>query len=346
MNLKNILTIAFLFGGLMFIQSCGDDEIDTPTVDTSALKAAVSQATDLIATTSEGTGAGQYLLGSQDILQDAIDLAQDVLDNAASTQTVVDNATVAMNAAIAAYQANLVTPIDPGNLTGHWTFDDASGTTVADFSGNNFTGTFGSEALFGGGSPAWTTDRYGNANKAISFDKGAKITVPYNASLNPGLMSISLWINATENRENNRFMGLHSWEGFKFQLQSANKAFFTGHTTEGIFDKDTDPPLELGTWYHVTVTIGDGNTTFYVNGVQTTKWEDTPGTMFPDSSHDLVFGVGSSKYAATTENFDVDKIIPADWGGYYNGALDEVRIYKSVLSESQVSSIYAQERVQ
>ena len=345
MKLTHFLSMIILLGGLMIIQSCNKDD-DPVELDTTALQTAIDQAEDLIATTSEGTATGQFQLGSQDLLLDAIDLAQGVLDNSESTQTQVDNAVIALNAAMDVYNASIIIPVDPDNLVGHWTFDDASGTTVTDYSGNGFTGTFGTESGFGTGTPQWTADRYGNANKAISFDLGAKITVPYNTALNPAKMSVSLWVNATETKGNNRFMGLHSWNGFKFQLQDANKSFFTASTSDGIYDRDTDPPLELDTWYQLVVTFGDGNMTFYINGTKTTTWEELPGTFVTVADHDLVFGVGSSKYAATADNYDVDKIIPLDWGGFYVGSLDEIRMYKSVLTDSQVSSIYDAEKVQ
>lgn len=343
MNLTKFLFAVILLGGIFLGTSCDDDDT-TPSVDLATLQATINSASGLISSTTEGTAEGQFQLGSQQTLQDAIDLAQGVLSNSTSTQTQIDNANIALTAAIATFNASEIVPVDPDNLSGHWTFDGGSGTAATDFSGNGFDGTFGTVAGFGGEMPTWTADRYGNANKAIAFDKGAKVTIPYNTALNPSKMSISLWVNAAENRENNRFMGLHSWNGFKFQLQSGDKPFFTAATSEGIFDRDTDPALDLNTWYHLTVTIGDGNMSFYVNGTKVKTWEDTPGTMVSVVGHDLVFGVGSSKYADTPDNYDNDQIIPLAWGGYFHGALDEVRIYKSVLSDSQVSSIYAAEK--
>lgn len=344
---SKVVVLAILMGGALLMNSCdgSDDDPVAPTIEKSALQTAISSAETAASTAVEGTAEGQFVYGSTDVLQSAIDLAQGVLGNANSTQIAIDNTVIAINEAINVFEANAIVPIDPANLVGQWTFDEGTGTTVADFSGNNFSGTFGSVAGFGGGTPTWTTDRYGNENKAILFDLGAKITVPYNNALNPTVMSISVWIRADENRDSNRFMGLHSWNGYKFQLQSANKSFFTGATSDGIWDRDTDPGLELDTWYHLTVTIGEGNMTFYINGTETKVWDNTPGTMATVSGHDLVFGVDSSKYADTADNYDADKIIPLAWGGYFHGAMDEVRIYKSVLTASQVTSIYDTEKV-
>ncbi|WP_282160914.1 LamG-like jellyroll fold domain-containing protein [Ulvibacterium marinum] len=346
-----ILLFVVLIGGCGLLQNCSSDDGGTTTpppvvVNTAALDAAITSAANSIANTTEGTAVGNYTVGSQDILQTAIGNAQTIVDNASSTQAQVDAALVSLNSAIDSYNAAVIEEIDPDNLVGHWKFDDGSGTTVADDSGNDFTGTFGAETMLdaAAANPVWTADRFGTADKALLFDKGSKVTVPYNAAINPPMMSISVWIRVDENRESNRFIGLHEWVGYKFQTQSADKAFFTSHTTEGTFDKDTDPPLVLGTWYHLVVTVGDGNTTFFINGAQTQQWTDTPGTMFPDSTHDLTFGVGSSQYAAVDTDFDIDGIVPAAWGGYFHGAIDEIRIYKTILSPTQVTSIFNAEK--
>ncbi len=198
---------------------------------------------------------------------------------------------------------------------------------------------------WGGVLPTWTTDRYGNDGGALAFDLGAFVKIPYNTALNPETMSISVWVNTTEIAGNNRFMGLHSWVGYKFQLQDANKSFFTIATAEAIYDKDTDPPLEIETWYNLAVTFGGGYMKFYINGTETKVWDDTPGTALANTGNDLVFGRGSDVYAADDSNYDNDKIIPLSWGGYFRGALDEIRIYNSVLTAAQVQSIYDLEKV-
>lgn len=341
----SILIFAFLLGLASFSCSSSDDD-DEVVVNRTVLATKISEATSLVSSTVEGTAEGQYERGSQDILQDVIDLAQNIYDTPEITQIAVDNTVLSLTAALDVYGNSIIIPIAPDDLVGHWTFDDGTGSVLTDYSGNGFNGELkdGSES-WGGVAPTWTTDRYGNAGKALNFDLGAHVSIPYNPTINPSKMSISVWVKADEILENNRFIGLHSWNGYKFQLQAINKPFFTAATTDGIFNKDTDPALDLNIWYHLAVTVGDGEMVFYVNGTETQSWSDVPGTMLPVTGHDLVFGQGSSKYAATTENYDDDNIIPLEWGGYFHGSIDEIRIYKSVLTSSQVTSIYEQEKV-
>ena len=344
-NYGKLLAILFLVFSIAFVQSCDDDDddVDPVSVVKTELLAKITEANTLISSTEEGTANGQYAIGSQTTLQAVITIAQAVNDNVDATQTEVDNSVVSLTAAITAYGAQIVSPIAPDALIGHWAFDDGSGTTVKDYSDNGYDGTFGNESGFGTGVPSWVADRYGNAGKAIAFDTGAKITVPYNTAVNPAQLTIALWINAAESRENNRFMGLQSWKGYKFQLQSGDIPFFTG-AADDIWNRDAGSGINLNTWYHIAVTFGGGNTVFYINGVSILTWDDTPGDLVAVTGHDLVFGVGSSKYAATADNYDVDHIIPLDWGGYFHGTLDEVRMYNTVLTATQITSIYTLEK--
>jgi hypothetical protein len=341
----SIVILAFLLGLASFSCSSDDDDDDV-IIDKTELAASISEANTLISSTTEGTADGQYESGSQDILQDIIDLAQIVYDDEESTQTEVDNTVISLDAAIDTYYDSAIIPIDADNLVGQWTFDDGSGTVLTDYSGNDFDGTLedGSDT-WGGDLPTWTTDRYGDENKALNFDLGAHVTIPYNSALNPSEITITVWVKADEILESNRFIGLHSWNGYKFQLQSSNKPFFTANTDDATYDKDSDPTLDLDTWYHLAVTYGDGEMIFYVNGTEMDSYDELSGDLAAVTDHDLVFGQGSSQYASTTDDYDTDQIIPLAWGGYFHGSLDEIRIYKTVLTSSQISSIYEQEKV-
>jgi hypothetical protein len=346
--------LAFLITGLTFLQSCSGSDDDAVVINKVQLEAAIATATNSLTTAVEGSAKDQYVIGSKVQLQTALDLAKAVLANSASTQIQVDNAVIALNQALALFATKKIVPIDAANLLGQWTFDEGTGSTAKDYSGNNYNGTFGSAVAGLGGPtagvlgtalPTWTSDRYGNANKALAFNKGAKVTIPYNSALNPQKISISVWVKVAEKKDGNRFMGLHSWNGFKFEIQGGNLPFFTGNTTTATYDRDdAGTAVDLNKWYNLAVTFGDGKTTFYINGVSVKAWDNTPGTLKLVTGHDLVFGVDSSKYAATTTNYDTDKIIPAEWGGFFNGSLDEIRIYKSVLTDSQVKSIYDAEK--
>ncbi|MCD9018959.1 LamG-like jellyroll fold domain-containing protein [Parachryseolinea silvisoli] len=336
------------------VSSCSDDDSgDGNNADVMAKKAiladSINIAEDLLSSTEEGVQDGQYTNGSKDALQDAIDAAQGVYDNTASTATQVANATVSLHQAMDTYRGKVILPVAAEDLVGHWSFDEGTGTTAGDESGHNFNGTFKTGPVTkGAGFPEWAEDRYGNAKKAVHFNEGANIEVPYNTALNPKKLTIALWLNADEINAGNRFLGLHSWLGYKFQLQEANRPFMTVSTATDIYDRDSEQNLPINEWHHVAATFGDGNMIFYVDGVKIKEWNNTPGDAksIAGEPYNLVIGQDfpTDKYAATDENYDEDHIIPVEWGGYFRGYLDEVRIYKTALSGPQIESIYNREK--
>ncbi|NPD47417.1 MULTISPECIES: LamG-like jellyroll fold domain-containing protein [unclassified Lentimicrobium] len=342
--MKKSMNFLMLFSLMMaisvFVTGCSeDDDPVTPAGDKTALTALIVDCEALYDGAQEGTSVGFYEVGSKEVFKTAIDAANAV--PSASAQSVMDAAEVNLEAAKTIFEGKFIQNVSTDGLVAYWLFDG----DATDFTGNGNDGVLSAgHAAFGGGMPALTTDRFGNENNAYYFNEGGFINVPYTLALNPANISISLWVNATEIRENNRFMGLQSWNGFKYQLQSVNKSFFTASTDDGIYDKDTDPVLEVLTWYHLTVTYESGSMIFYVNGAKQQEYTDVTGGLVKVEDHDLAIGCGSSKYADDDSNYDNDHIIPAAWGGYFNGKLDDIRLYNRVLTGAEVSSIYNLEK--
>jgi hypothetical protein len=352
-SVKFILMMAVLLGASLF-NSCSEDDAAKKAKKDEIL-ASITEAETLLNTTIEGVAAGNYQRGAQDDLQDAINIAQVIADLPEVKQSTVTGANANLQAAIDVYMAQVIQPIDAANLVGHWTFDEiastAAGTAVKDYSGNARNGTIkaGHTYFNAGGAgvlPTLTSDRYGNAGKALSMDKGSNVEIPYNAAFNSPAMSFTAWIKLGEVR-NNRFVGLHSWVGYKFEVQDGNRPFLSMGHSGGTYDRDATVVIGQGAWYHLAATYTAGKMVFYVNGIMVKTWEDTPNAAAAlTTAYNLVLGCDfpTDQYAATTTNFDVDKKIPAEWGGYLHGSLDEVRLYKTALTGAQVTSIYDLEK--
>ncbi len=350
-----LMVLALLSIGLF--TSCSSDD-PAVVIDKDALEEGITAANLLLSTTTEGTAAGQYQNGSQAVLQTAIDAAQAVFVSTTSTQAEVTNATVALSAAVAVYQGKIVEAIDPTNLIGQWTFDEITSAVVdavvKDYSGNARNGAIKTgHAFWGAGTPTLTTDRYGVANKALHFNQGGNVEIPYNIALNPTNISISLWAKADVNDPivNNQYMvSLNRWNGYKLNFQSDPKAFFTakadvaGSADPAYYDRDNASPLVTqGEWWHIVVTFGNGHTIFYLNGIAVKDWDNTPGTAISISGTPVNLTFGQD---LPTGIYSTDDTSPyyVNWGGFFIGSLDEVRLYKSVLSSSQVTSIYDLEK--
>jgi hypothetical protein len=363
-NVKVLFNAAVVLLIAWAVVACSKKDATPPVVKTD-LTASITSANALVLSTHEGVAAGNYLKGSQAPLIAAIAQAQAVADDTNATQVQVTAAIANLAAAVATYGNALVTPIDPDNLIGQWTFDEITSAVadaaVKDYSNGNHNGALkaGDAHWAGTGVPSLAADRYGIAGKALHFDKGQNVEIPYATSLNPQMMSISLWAKQdveTTLYADQYMVAMNRWNGYKFQFQSTPQPFFTaraaitaGDTT--IYDHDAglgSAPLSQGTWYHVVATFGAGHEVFYVNGVQTIDWgtgtnPGTPGTIISLAANpvNLVFGqdLPTSKYSA-----DSNSPYYVNYGGYFHGTLDEIRIYKSVLTQAQVTSIYNLEK--
>ena len=339
--------------GAGLLTSCDSD--DPEAVVKTDLEASIAEANLLLTTTHEGVAAGNFQRGSQDELQNAVDIAVVIFELPEVQQATVTGANANLQAAITVYEGQVIEAIDPANLVGHWTFDEidaaTAGAVVKDYSGNARDGAIkaGHTYFNAGGTgvlPTLATDRYGNAGKALLLNKGSNVEIPYNAALNSPSMSFSAWVKLNEVR-NNRFMGLHSWIGYKFEVQDGNRPFLSMGHSDGTYDRDAAVAIGQDAWYHLATTYTAGTMSFYINGILVKSWTDTPNAAAALATpYNLVLGCDfpTDKYAATETNFDNDKLIPAAWGGYLHGTLDEVRIYKTALSAAQVTSIYDLEK--
>jgi len=327
----------------LFISGCKDDE-NCPTVDYTTLDATIQQAQDLYDNAVEGTAIGEYQAGSKAELQTAIDLATSVRNTNCVTQAELDAANTNLNAAITTFESKKVTDVSPANLVAHWMFNGNANDATAN--SNNGTPTAGHTFWGGGAAPALIADRFGNANYCYHFDQGSNIEVPYSTALNPQSITISLWIKMEEQANNDYIIALDRWNGWKLNLQDANFLFFTVKTTylgnDAYYDRDSNPQaITADIWTHVAVTFTDGFMNFYVNGELKKAWDNTPGS--PVAVDNINLSIGSD---LPTGQYSPDDTSPyyVNWGGYFKGAIDDIRFYNIALTASQVTSIYTFEK--
>ena len=352
------LTIALGLSLAFLINSCKKGNSFTPPV-TTTLTTSIDSAQWYLAHTSEGTQAGRYTKGTQATLQTAVTSAQAVLATASTTatQAQITAATANLNAAIAAYEASLITPIAASSLVAYWKFNG----NANDSSGNGHTGTLEvgpvGLAAVPGGVPNLTMDRFGNANSAYHFAGGGNIDVPYSPTLNPKAITISLWerqdtAGRTDHRADCYMMGLNRWNGWKFQMQPT-RPFFTVDTDTSIYDHDAALDITIGAttgsgpWHNLAVTYdGAGTEVFYVDGVMVKTWSDLKGAIKVFTpTEDLSIGTDLPNSAYTPTDDGTGRYYVA-WGGYWTGDLDDIMIYNTPLTASQITQIYNQQLTQ
>jgi len=333
-NVKVLLSVGIILFIAWALVACNKNK-DEIVIKTD-LTTAVAAASALITTTHEGVAGGNYLRGSQALFTATITQAQSILDNANATQADVTAAVASLAAATLTYNSKLVVAIDAANLVGQWTFDEIT-TSAADAVVKDYAGTHhgalkaGDPYWAGTGVPSLAADRYGDVGRALHFDKGQNVEIPYAAALNPGTISISLW--EKQDVETSIFpyqymVAMNRKYGYKLQLQHEGS-------------------VPQGTWTHIVVTFGGGHEVFYINGALLFDW-GADGTLLPGTilslaakPVNLTFGqdLPTSKYSTNP----LSRSYVND-GGFFHGTMDEIRIYKSVLTAEQVTSIYNLEK--
>ena len=347
-SLRSALSVltAFLLMLVLF-DACKKADDPVAVIDKTKLKARLDSANAGYALAVEGTQVGQFEAGSKAVFKTAVDAATTVNTNANATQAEVNNAYVNLGQAGVVFLSKQVQQIAPANLVLYLKMDG----DAKDASGKGFDGMLKPGTSWGGGLPLLTKDRYGMDNKAYRFNKGSNIEIPYNPLLNPTKeVTVSVWAQIDSVWANNYMVSLNRWNGYKLQVQDTKRVFLTVKTANSIDKDDGTGVLTTKTWYHITTTYKSGAMNFYINGTLLKTYPDATGDLAPVKSN-INLVVGQDLPNSVYLEGDANKDNNADgnnfyrpYGGYFIGALDEVRIYNVALSDTQVKSIYNAEK--
>jgi len=201
-------------------------------------------------------------------------------------------------------------------LIAHYKFDETSGTTAADSSGNGNIG-----ALTNMAGTEWTTGKVGGA---LDFDgTNDYVRVADHSSLNPtNNITFSAWINQSSFP--------HSWNEILMKYESPQVAGYeiyvsgsgrprVGMALNGVKTSlDAITAIQTQKWYHVAGTYDGAEIKLYIDGVLNNSRSATGNISV--SSEDLMFG---GHVAAN------------------NVIIDEIRIYDHALSAGEVSALAA-----
>lgn len=347
MKLHTLLLMLFVSTALI-LGSCKDDDDDIVEGDKTELNALIAQA-DAIAVAAT----------SADYPQSAIDAfkatLQTVKDAVATplTQEQINNLIVQLNAAMETFDSQAYGYIDESlYLNAGWHFDEGSGSTATAYSTTQHIATFfrGNTVILGNDAmmPSWTD---GVKGKAVYFNKGAHLEVPYTNSFLPANLTISVWVKPDELYEHNYIISQNYWNGYKLQTQGGGKPFFTYKKIDGgIIDADneTDNSIKVAQWNHIVVSVNatTKELKFYVDGTLTKTWTETDKNIGPllqtlENAQPFIIG-GVATDAELAANFM--EWTTAENLGYFKGAIDELKIYNIALTDGQVSKLYNDEK--
>lgn len=279
------------------------------------------------------------------------------------TQVQIDNLDIQLKAAMTLLNSKAYGFIDESlYLAAGWHFDEGTGTTATSYSTAKQVATFtkGWTVLLGASAalPTWVTGVKGG--KAIYLNNGAHLEVPYSPSFLPADISISAWIkNDVQDWENNCIVSQNYWWGYKFATQAQGKPLFTERiSATSVQDYDAAAGIVAPlVWTHVAVTLNSTTKIlkFYINGVMVQSYSETDGVgpltrtlAFVDVTTTYTpqpFLIGSfatdAEIAAKPDNFSW--ISTANVASF-KGAIDELKVYNTVLVDGQVGKLYNDEK--
>ncbi|MFY7911066.1 MAG: LamG domain-containing protein [Emticicia sp.] len=184
-------------------------------------------------------------------------------------------------------------------------------------------------------------DRFGTANSAYHFDGNQWIQVPHSTKLNfTTEFTISLWIKPTgsgrtpDNTAPTIINKECEYEISRWQDNSIRWATNTAYVWH-----DTKIIAPLNEWKQIIMVYGAGKVIFYENGKKVYEYnKPINGSIFP-TTKPLTIG---SRPGGTWNGFDC---YGRSYDQNFQGAIDDIRIYKFALTESETKQLYEQERV-
>ncbi|MBI5858568.1 MAG: LamG domain-containing protein [Sphingobacteriales bacterium] len=225
---------------------------------------------------------------------------------------------------------SLSAPALSQNLVAHYPFDG----NANDQSGNAINPTYVGSGV------SLTTDRFGNANKAYNFNGavGSYMRMPA-GSLPTANRTVSLWFNAAS-VTNRPFLLAYGGQGFLGYgtsfLMALNASGCGCYQTQAHYNTNrvsySYGSFLLNQWIHWVVTISGNTTKMYVNGKLVAN---VPGSFIRNtfvSGKELSIGVMVNA-AGVAPYTDVN-------GNYFQGKLDDIRIYDNAMTAGQVQNLY------
>ena len=214
----------------------------------------------------------------------------------------------------------------------HWDFEQITGTTLIDRTGNGNDGLIEGVRL-----------TQGILNQAGYFDGSDFIAVKnlyYNTAGAIPQMSVCAWVNTQVNKiganENGAILDFDRSQYFSFAIRGDNGKlqFSTTDSSLKSHDFNGNTPVNDGQWHFVCASYTGVNKQLFVDG-QLDATSSNP-------HNGLSLGTGQTRYGfigdsskANSFNGDRDKL-------YYEGSLDEVRLYDRALSVTEMNGLYHQ----
>ena len=172
--------------------------------------------------------------------------------------------------------------------------------------------------------------RFGLNNTAYTFNginNFLTILSPKNLPVNNSTYSISVWFRAMVWNKEMAIMGY----GPSNVSRACN--YVKTMTTRGLMhyhwnlDNLFTSSSFLGQWIHLVITYDGLNERYYINGQQISSWSRSSNSLIINPN---ILSIGARVVSAQNNNISE----------YFNGSIDEVRIYNRVLNSNEVFVLF------
>ena len=192
-------------------------------------------------------------------------------------------------------------------LVAAYSFDETSGSTIVDLSGNNNTGSL----------QGATRTAQGRFGAALSFDgTSSRVVIANSASLAlTSAMTLEAWVYPTSNTARWQDIIFKDIDAYYLESHSPRNAPGAGGTfvTTPVYGKS---PIPVNAWTHLATTYDQQMLRLYVNGVEVAS---QPRTLpIAVSTRPLYLGGDPT------------------FGQHFKGLIDQVRIYNRALSPAEI----------
>jgi len=206
----------------------------------------------------------------------------------------------------------------PADLVAYWNFNEGTGTTAADSSGNNNDGTLVNN-------PAWVNGKIG---KAISFDGSNDfVDCGDNPAFNlGGTKTVEFWAKFPVNEIDKRIIAfpvefagapIIVQHGLKVSaVEIVNASSSAGRTT-------SNNVITLNQWHHIAAVydgVSSANTKIYIDGISESVGS-TPWNYYSKSGNVFIGG-------------------RQDNSAHFNGSIDNIRVYSRALTPAEILANY------
>jgi hypothetical protein len=216
------------------------------------------------------------------------------------------------NAWLMADQVITTTAPATTGLFGNWKFDDGSGTTAADSSGNSYTGTLN-------GTPKWVTGKIGGA---LRFNGTTDYVQTGTITLNSDTVTMTAWIKRDGDQTGwsgiifHRTTSVACGIGFSGFTGATNQLQYTwNNNTAATYNWVSGLTVPNNEWAFVAMTIEPTKATLYLNG-----WSATNA-------------IAHVTQALTDINLGRD----SQGGRFFRGVIDDARVYSRTLSKAELA---------